>query len=167
MIFPCSRSDHHGSCHQFTHSKRKPRPTLIRAALGRPLPIALIPGLTPLFTAGETPLVGPTLLPNVFADLVPAATDATGGLALDPIALVLLATAAFPAIGRAGGTLVRAVDVELELAVLAILVVRVLCLNAPGAAVLASVPDGFRVVVGMKPDEGFRAMLSARDDPDA
>jgi len=141
--------------------------TLIRAALGKPLPIALIPGLTPLLTAGETPLVGPTLLPRVLADLVPDATDAMGGLVLVPSVLELLTAAAFPAMGREGGTRGRAVEEELELAVLAILVVRVLCFNAPGAVVRANVPDGFLVVVGMKPDEALRAVLSEIDEPEA
>jgi hypothetical protein len=140
---------------------------LIRAALGRPLPIALMPGLTPLLTAGETPLVGPTLLPKVLPDLVPDATDAIGGLVLDPSVLVVLAVDAFPTIGRVGGARGRVVVEELELAVLAILVVRVLCLKAPGAVVLDSVPDGFLVVLGMKPVDGFRAVLSDRDEPEA
>jgi len=129
--------------------------------------MALIPGLTPRLTAGETPLVGPAFLAVVLPDRVPAATDATGGLVLDPMALVVLETAVLPASGRAGGTLGLAVDVELELAVLAILVVRVLCFNAAGPVVRDIVPEGFRFAVGMKPDDGLRAVLSASEDPDA
>ena len=89
---------------------------MILTELGIPVPIPLkpIPGLTPL-----TP--GPTLLPSplVPADLVPAATEATGGLVLDDTPPSADLAGAAPTAGRAatpGRALVTPAEVELALA---------------------------------------------------
>jgi hypothetical protein len=119
-----------------------------------------MPGLTPLTD-------GPTLLPRVPDDLVPAATDATGGLVRDD-----------PASGRVGAVtpgrvtpgLARATEDDAELAVLArdaVLPVTDLDIAGSADVDLGRVVDGLRVVAGLNPPEGFRAVLSAKDEPEA
>ena len=137
-------------------------PTLTLAALAIPLPIALtpIPAPTPRPREGDTPRPGPTLLARVPADLVPAATEETGGRVLD--AANGLAAAV---VGRVRVVVVLELDpTEPLLLRAAVLRVRVEEVEVGRESVV----DGFLVVVGLKPADGFRTVLvlSLREEPE-